>query len=110
MTKLAQAAALISKALEDGRVGVPCSVRIIDHSVADHGLIYASLAAGMHFAVEWLAAEVETIYATGGVEAGQISVLMRFVNGQTALVSVGTTQSQPLLDVHVVGNKGILSW
>ena len=93
------------------RIGVPVSVRIVDHSASEIDEVEPLLARNLEAASQWLDADVSRLAALGDFQAGQVSVLMEFRQGQTALVSAGTRgHGRPLLEVVVVGNRGILSW
>jgi len=98
-------------ALRSKRIGTPVSVRIVDCGASEVEQLEPRLAEAMEMASRWLGAEVRRLAALGDMESGQLSVLMEFRQGQTALVSVGTRgHSRPLLEVTVVGSRGIFSW
>ncbi len=98
-------------ALQTGQIGTAVAVRVVAHLTADHGPLERFNARIMEATGTWLKSRPERLTAMGNVEAGQISTLNRFVGGQTALVSVGTIgMGQPLLEIVVWGNRGILSW
>lgn len=93
------------------RIGTPVSVRIVDHTASEVGEIEPLLARALEASTCWLDADVRRLAALGDLRSGQVSVLLDFPQGQTALVSVGTRgHSRPLLEVVVVGNRGVLSW
>ena len=93
------------------RIGTPVSVRIVDHTASEVGQLEPLLARALEAASRWLDREVRQLAALGGFRSGHVSVLVEFRQGQTALVSVGTRgHSRPLLEVVVVGNRGVLSW
>jgi len=93
------------------RIGTPVSVRIVDHTASEVDQLEPLLARALEAASRWLDADVRRLAALGDFPSGQVSVLAEFRQGQTALVSVGTRgHSRPLLEVVVVGNRGVLSW
>ena len=98
-------------ALQTGQIGTAVAVRVVAHLTADHGPLERFNARIMEATGTWLKSRPERLTAMGNIESGQINTLNRFVGGQTALVSVGTIgMGQPLLEIVVWGNRGILSW
>jgi len=93
------------------RIGTPVSVRIVDHTISDSDRLAPTLGRQLEAASRWLDADVRRLAALGDLRSGPVSVLMEFRQGQTAIVSVGTHgRRSPLLEVIVVGNRGVLSW
>ena len=101
----------LRSALETDRIGSPVAVRVVVHLAADHGLIERIASRALEEAAGWLKGEPKRLTARGGVEAGQITALVRFAGGQTALVSAGSSgMGAPLMEIVVIGNRGVLSW
>ena len=110
-TSISAASEAVLAALRSKRIGTPVAVRIVDHAPAGAWAIEPRLAGALETASRWLDADVRRLAALGDFASGQVSVLMEMMEGQTALVSVGSCGSSPaLLEVVVVGNRGILSW
>jgi predicted dehydrogenase len=111
MSTLHAASQAVLQAIHDRRIGSVLSVRLVAHTIADHGQIHDSLAEALDATCQWLDASPSRLSARGAAEAGQISALLQFPAGQTALVSVGTRGNvAPTLEVVVVGAEGILAW
>lgn len=101
----------MAEVVRQGRLGTLVSLRFLDHTTADHGLIEPNLARGLHSVCDWLGSAPELVSASGGVQAGQITVLIRFGSGSTALVSAGIYGSgSPKMNAILVGNRGVSSW
>jgi predicted dehydrogenase len=110
MTANAASDAVLS-ALRAKRIGTPVSVRIVDHAASAPDRLGPALGRHLEAASRWLGADVRRLAALGDLRLGPVSVLMEFSQGQTALVSVGTRGAgPPLVEVFVVGSRGILSW
>ncbi|MFH1269379.1 MAG: Gfo/Idh/MocA family oxidoreductase [Planctomycetota bacterium] len=108
---IAAANEAVITALRARRIGTPVSVRIVDHGTSEIDAVESRLARALEAASRWLDADVRRLAALGGFQSGQVSVLMEFRQGQTALVSAGTHgRGRPLVEVVVVGNRGVLSW
>lgn len=111
MNNLDRASRCMSAAFQAKRIGTPVSVRIVACSAANTEEVKRLLGQALGLAGDWLRAEVRRVTALGDFESGQVTVLVDFKQGQTAIISVGTrTGDQSLLEVVVVGNRGILSW
>ena len=101
----------VRSVLRAKRIGNPVSVRIVDHTISDADRLGPTLGRHLEAASRWLDADVCRLAALGDLRSGPVSVLMQFREGQTALVSAGTRGRRgPLLEVVVVGNRGVLSW
>ncbi len=111
MNWLSMASAAVKPALEERRIGTPVAVRLVVNNADRPPQLWATLGRGFEAASAWLGSAPDEIAACGGPEAGQISALARFPQGQTALVCVGPRgRAGPLADLAIVGNRGTLSW
>ncbi|MFO0954900.1 MAG: Gfo/Idh/MocA family oxidoreductase [Isosphaeraceae bacterium] len=101
----------VAEAIRQGRPGTPVSARVLDFSTADHGRVEANLARGIDAVCGWLGGTPEHVSASGDVASGQVTALLRFGSGATALVTAGTCgHSSPALHAMLVGNKAVCSW
>ena len=96
----------VNQAIQAEQIGTPVALRIVTHLAADLTSVQRFAADVLVTASNWFGSEFSQLSAGGG--SGQISTLSRFVNGQTALVSVGSNLSG--LEIIVWGNRGTLSW
>ena len=96
----------VNQAIRTKQIGTPVALRIVTHLPADLTAVQRFAADVLVTASKWFGSEFSELSAGGG--SGQISTLARFVNGQTALVSVGSNLSG--LEIIVWGNRGTLSW
>ena len=101
----------VQAALQTGQAGQPVAARVIVHLEADHGRIERLAARILNNVSMWFEGRPERLTTFGDVETGQLSTLAVFAGGQTALISVGCcTTADPLLELVVWGNRGIVSW
>lgn len=100
----------ISQALATGKIGQVVAVRIVAHIAVDHGWLEQLARAALDEAVRWIDAPWESLSAQGSIQRGELTALLRFKSGATALVSVGSCGAgPPILETVVVGNRGVLS-
>jgi len=105
------AAQTVLAALRTGQAGQPVAARVTAQLDADHGRIEILITRMLSAAATWFESRPERLTSFGGVETGHVSTLTLFEGGQSALISVGCcATNQPLLELIVWGNRGILSW
>jgi hypothetical protein len=108
MTALAELHAAVRAAVASGRLGRPVFVRQTQ-AVEKAEDVLPALVRSAAAVGEWLGQAPEQLYALGSVDAGQVSLTLRFRGGATALVSV--SRSPPRgdgVDVMVLGDHGAL--
>jgi predicted dehydrogenase len=105
------AAQTVAEALRTRQIGTPVAARAVAALTADHGSIEHQLARILAACTDWLGSQPDQLTAFGGAESGQVSALVRFEAGATALAAVsGTGVGRPLLEITVWGTRGILSY
>ena len=57
---------------------------------------------------EWMPSAPARVYAQGGAEAAQVTIMIHYVGGQMALLSVNRVAMQTAVDIMLVGNKGVI--
>ncbi len=101
----------IEKALKAGQIGEPVAVRIVAHITAERDMIEGLTSFWLQAAAKWFGSGPKRLMSSGSLDSGQISTLTRFIKGQSALVSVGTSGlDSPALAVLVFGSRGTLFW
>lgn len=100
----------VTQALTTGKIGQPVAVRIVAHLAVDHGWLERLAQAALVQASEWIGSPWASVSAVGGIQRGELTALLRFVSGATALVSVGSCGAgTPILETVITGSHGILS-
>ena len=111
MVSLSDVVQTAARGLQTGQIGRPVALRIIAHTVIDHGELQGTAAWLLQQAEAWFDSRVQNALVVGSVENGQFSVLARFTSGQSALLAIGTrVADQGLLELVVWGNHGTLAW
>ena len=99
----------VKSALSQNRIGTPVALRASFHLTPDHGRLLPILAEAVTTASGWFAGEPTRIYALGGIQTGEITVMVEFARGETALVSTAVLRIPvPLADLLLIGNRGTL--
>ena len=93
--------------IESGRIGSPVFLRCVCQIATGSSLLQPA-AAVMALANGWMPAEPEGIYAQGDADATQVTLMVQYAGGQSAVLSVNRTQTGTECDVMLVGNKGVI--
>lgn len=97
----------VQTVIKSGRIGSPVFLRCL-FNVATGTSLLQPAAAVMAIANEWMPAEPARIYAQGNADATQVTLMVQYAGGQSAVMSVNRTQAEPELDIMLIGNKGVL--
>ena len=102
---------MVRSAVSQRRIGSPVALRAFFHLSPDHGRLMPLLGEALNTASGWFASPPARLYALGGVREGQVTVLLEYAGGETALVSVGVLQDPtPSADLLLIGNRGTLRY
>ena len=103
--------------LTSNAIGDPVALRAYLQLTSDHGLLTPTAAAAVVMAQRWFGTSVLSIYAQGGAELGYVSILAKFVKGQTALISSELVRSGaeprgefPTVTLVLIGNHGSMQF
>ena len=111
MVSLSDVVQTTTRGLQTGQIGSPVALRVIAHTVVDHGELQGTAAWLLHQAESWFNSRVQNVIVIGSVENGQISILASFTSGTSALLSIGTpVANQGILELVLWGNHGTLAW
>ncbi len=97
----------VQTVIKSGRIGSPVFLRCVCQIATEKSLLQPA-AAVMALANEWMPAEPERIYAQSDAEATQLTLMVQYAGGQSAVLSVNRTRAEPECDVMLVGNKGVI--
>lgn len=107
MTCFRRLSKTVSDEISSGRVGTPVFARLVMAILRDRGSLLPALGEGVAFIEQILGNPVQSLFASGAVDLGHVSVQLRCEGGSTALVSkAGPPPGLPRVDLLVVGNHG----
>ena len=98
----------VQSVLEKDRIGSPTFLRCVLQVAGDTANLLPSAAEMAALANGWMPSSPASVYAQGGAEATQITVMVHYVGGQMALVSVNRVDVETAIDIMLVGNKGVI--
>lgn len=99
----------VQATLDSKRLGRPVFVRYTLQGKDPAAAVLPRLAQTLEVIRNWLGQPLATIYATGSVESGQVSLTLQFTGGASAQVSYARTEPRgDGVDLMVIGNHGAI--
>ena len=98
----------INEILDTGRLGVPVFVRCIIQVAPGSEHMGNVLARVLTMASSWLKSSPLEVYAQSNDRLRQITVTIKYTDGQTSIVSVSASGAAHRIDLMLLGNKGAL--
>ena len=98
----------VQSVLEKDRVGSPVFVRCVLHVADESADLLSSVGVVTALANEWIPSSPERVYAQGHVDSPQMTVMVHYVGGQMALLSVDRADIETAIDIMLVGNRGVI--
>ena len=98
----------VQSVIEKDRIGSPVFLRCILNVADDTADLLLSLGEAAALANGWIPSAPARVYAQGGTEATQTTVMVHYVGGQMALVSANRVDAETAIDIMLVGNKGVI--
>ena len=98
----------VGSVLEKDRIGSPVFLRCVLHVADGADNLLPSAAEMAALANAWIPSRPASVYAQGDAETTQVTVMVHYVGGQMALLSVNRADVQTAIDLMLVGNKGVV--
>lgn len=99
----------VQSVIDEGRIGSPVFLRCIVHAPVEAAATVNGIAALTEIANNWMPDPPEQIYTLGNTDSTQITAMVKYTGGQSALLSVNRSpaDAQVFVDLRLVGNNGI---
>ena len=98
----------VQSVLEKERIGSPVFLRCVLHVAGDASNLLSSVAEMAALANGWMSSPPARVYAQGEADGTQVTVMVHYVGGQMALLSVNRVDVETAIDIMLVGNKGVI--
>ena len=98
----------VQSVLEKERIGSPVFLRCVLYVAGDASNLLSPVAEMAALANGWMTSPPASVYAQGDAEATQVTVMVHYVGGQMALLSVNRVDLETAIDIMLVGNKGVI--
>ena len=98
----------VQSVLEKERIGSPVFLRCVLHVTGDTSNLLSPVAEMTALANGWIPSSPTSVYAQGDADGTQVTVMLHYVGGQMALLSVNRVDVETAIDIMLVGNKGVI--
>lgn len=98
----------IQSVLEKERIGSPVFLRCVLHVADDASNLLSPVAEMVALANGWMPSSPTHVYTQGDADGTQVTVMVHYVGGQMALLSVNRVDVDTAIDIMLVGNKGVI--
>ena len=100
----------VQSVIDEGRIGSPVFLRCIVQAPIEAADIVGGIAALTEIANNWMPDPPEQIYTLGSADTTQITAMVKYAGGQSALLSVNRIppDRDVVVDLRLVGNNGIV--
>ena len=98
----------VQSVLEKDRIGSPVFLRCALNIAGEGENLLSPVAEVVALANAWIPSPPARVYAQGGTETTQVTVMVHYVGGQMALLSVNRVDVETAIDIMLVGNKGVI--
>ena len=98
----------VQSVLETDRIGSPVFLRCVLHIATEDENLLPPVAEMVALANTWMPSSPASLSSQGDTRATQVTVMMHYVGGQMALLSVNRVDAETAIDMMLVGNKGVI--
>ena len=98
----------VQSVLEKERIGSPVFLRCVLHVAGQGRNLLPSAAEMAALANGWMPSTPARVYAQGDADGTQVTVMIHYVAGQMAVLSVNRVDVETAVDFMLVGNKGVI--
>lgn len=98
----------VQSVLEKERIGSPVFLRCVLQVAGDASNLLSPVAEMVALANGWIPSSPTNVYAQGDADGTQVTVMVHYVGGQMALLSVNKVDVETAIDIMLVGNKGVI--
>jgi len=98
----------VQQALAEGQIGAPVFVRWVAANAREAAELLPGLGAMLEAAETWLGAAAQRLYAVGSPEAGQVTAMVDYAGGQSALLTAALAplHGSPHVNLTLLGQRG----
>ena len=98
----------VDSLIKKDRIGSPVFLRCVLNIASETSSLLQPTAEIVALSNEWIPSEPQRVYAQGDAEATQVTVMIQYLGGQMAMLSVNRVDTETAIDIMLVGNKGVI--
>lgn len=98
----------VDSVIEKDRIGSPVFLRCVLNVLSEKNSLLQPTAEIVALSNGWIMSDPQTIYASGDANATQVTVMVKYVDGQMSVLSVNRVVTETAIDIMLVGTKGVI--
>jgi len=98
----------VDSLIEKDRIGSPVFLRCVLNIAGEISNLLQPTAEMAALSNGWIPSQPQRVYARGDAEAAQVTVMIQYVGGQMAVLSINRVDTETAIDIMLVGNKGVI--
>ncbi|MCE2399384.1 hypothetical protein J4G08_00695 [Candidatus Poribacteria bacterium] len=98
----------IDSVIKQNRIGSPVFLRCVLNIASETSSLLQPTAEMVALSNGWIPSQPQRVYAQGDTDAIQVTVMVEYVDGQMAVLSINRVDTETAIDIMLVGNKGVI--
>ena len=98
----------VQSVIDEDRIGSPVFLRCVLNIASEASSLLQPAAEIVALSNGWMPSQPQSIYAQGDVDATQVTVMVKYADGQMAVLSINRVDTETGIDIMLVGNKGVI--
>lgn len=98
----------VNSVIEKDRIGSPVFLRCVLNLASETDNLLQPTAEIVSLSNGWIPSNPQTVYAQGDLNATQVTVMVKYVDGQMSVLCVNRVETETAIDMMLVGNKGVI--
>ena len=98
----------VQSVIDEDRIGSPVFLRCVLNIASEASSLMQPAAEIVALSNGWMPSQPQSIYAQGDVDATQVTVMVKYADGQMAVLSINRVDTETGIDIMLVGNKGVI--
>ncbi len=98
----------VDSVIERDRIGSPVFLRCVLNVASENTTLLQPAVEIAALSNGWIQSNPQTVYAQGDANATQVTVMVKYVDGQMSVLSVNRVETETAIDIMLVGNKGVI--
>ena len=98
----------VQSVIDEDRIGSPVFLRCVLNIASEASSLLQPAAEIVALSNGWIPSQPQSIYAQGDVDATQVTVMVKYADGQMTVLSINRVDTETGIDIMLVGNKGVI--
>lgn len=98
----------VDSVIDKDRIGSPVFLRCVLNVTSENNSLLQPAAEIAALSNGWIKSDPQSVYAQGDVNATHVTVMVKYNDGQMAVLCVNRVETETAIDMMLVGNKGVI--